>query len=105
MTEAKRQEARKARFLELQARFLHLSPLSAAEVEPADRSPTVPACRLAYAADLRAIERLAMGRTVAASILFNIAHARHLSTGFAEALDTTPAKFDRWAATRGDAPH
>jgi hypothetical protein len=31
MTEAKRQEARKARFLELHARFLLLPPLSAAE--------------------------------------------------------------------------
>jgi hypothetical protein len=28
------QEARKARFLELQARFLHLPPLSAAELRP-----------------------------------------------------------------------
>jgi hypothetical protein len=68
-------------------------------------SPTVPACRLAYAADLRAIERLAMGRTITASILCNIAHARHLSTGFVAAVDTTPARFDRWAAARGDAAH
>jgi hypothetical protein len=45
-------------------------------------SPTVPACRPAYAADLRAIGRLAMGRTVTALILCNIAHTRHLSTGF-----------------------
>ena len=45
-------------------------------------SPTVPACRPAYAADLRAIGRLAMGRTITALILCNIAHARHLSTGF-----------------------
>src|SRR5580704_9374563 len=44
-------------------------------------SPTVPACRPAYAADLRAIGRLAMGRTVTALILCNIAHTRHLSTG------------------------
>jgi hypothetical protein len=33
MTKVRWQEARKARFLELQARFLHLPPLSAAEVE------------------------------------------------------------------------
>jgi hypothetical protein len=45
-------------------------------------SPTVPACRPAYAADLRAIGRLAMGRMITALILCNIAHARHLSTGF-----------------------
>jgi len=45
-------------------------------------SPTVPACRPAYAADLRAIGRLAMGRTVTALILCNIAHTHHLSTGF-----------------------
>jgi len=33
MTKIRWQEARKARFLELQARFLHLPPLSAAERE------------------------------------------------------------------------
>jgi hypothetical protein len=50
--------------------------------EPPDRSPTVLACRPAYAAKLRAIGRPVMSRRMTICILCNIAHAHHLSTGF-----------------------
>jgi hypothetical protein len=39
MAKVRWQEARKARFQELQARFLHLPPLSAAELEAAHGGP------------------------------------------------------------------